>query len=43
MKIEEPKDKTFALRKEKLYFLNDIFFWVQMRKEAVRQVPDTGF
>lgn len=43
MKIQELRDKTSALKREKQSFLNDTFFWVQLAREAVEQLPDTKF
>ena len=43
MEIQELRDKTAALKREKQSFLNDTFFWVKLAREAVEQLPDTKF
>lgn len=43
MEIQELRDKASALKVEKQSFLNDTFFWVQLAREAVEQLPDTKF
>ena len=43
MNIQELRDKTSSLKIKKQSFLNDTFFWVQLAREAVEQLPDTKF
>ena len=43
MDITELREKASALRVEKQSLLNDTFFWAQLAKEAVGQLPDTKF
>lgn len=43
MEIQELRDKVSTLKIEKQSFLNDTFFWVQLAREAVGQLPDTKF
>lgn len=43
MKIQELRDRASALKIEKQSFLNDTFFWVNLAREAVEQLPDTKF
>lgn len=43
MEIQELRDKASELKVKKQSFLNDTFFWVQLAREAVEQLPDTKF
>lgn len=43
MEVQEFRDMTSSLKREKQSFLNDTFFWVQLAREAVEQLPDTKF
>ena len=43
MEIQELRNKTSKLKREKQSFLNDTFFWVKLAREAVEQLPDTKF
>lgn len=43
MRVEEFRDKTSALKIEKQSFINDTYFWVQLARDSVLQLPDTRF
>ncbi len=43
MEIQELRDKSSKLKREKQSFLNDTFFWVKLARESVEQLPDTKF
>lgn len=43
MEVQELRDKASKLKMEKQAILNDTFFWVQLAREAVEQLPDTRF
>lgn len=43
MTINNLRDRTSVLKKEKQSFINDTYMWVELARNAISELPDTKF